>query len=106
MARKKSVPYEDGLIERLKDSEYAAEYLNAHLADSEDGAEEAFLVALRDVAIAHGVAGISKETDLGRESLYKALSKTGNPKLSTLASILKAVGLTLTVSVAGKKKVS
>jgi DNA-binding phage protein len=58
MARKKSVPYEDGLLERLKDAEYAAEYLNAHLADTDDGAEEAFLVALRDVAIAHGVPGI------------------------------------------------
>jgi probable addiction module antidote protein len=103
MVRKKSVPYEDGLIERLKDANYAAEYLNAHLADDADGAEEAFLVALRDVAIAHGVAGISKETALGRESLYKALSKAGNPKLSTLASVLKAVGLKLTVEVAGKK---
>jgi len=103
MVRKKSTPYEDGLIQRLKEPEYAAEYLNAPLEGRDEGAEEAFLVALRDVAIAHGVAGISKETELGRESLYKALSKTGNPKFSTLASILNAVGLNLTVEVTDKK---
>ena len=32
MRRKKSVSYEEGLYERLKDSAYAAEYLNGHLA--------------------------------------------------------------------------
>jgi probable addiction module antidote protein len=85
MRRKKSVSYEEGLHERLKDSAYAAEYLNAHLADDNEHAVEAFLLALRDVAIAHGFANVAKKSDLGRESLYKALSKAGNPKIETLS---------------------
>lgn len=103
MAQKKTASYEDGLVERLKRPKYAAEYLNAHLADSKDGNEESFLLALRDVATAFGVAEISRETNLGRESLYKALSKTGNPKWSTLASILRAMGLQLTITATSKK---
>jgi len=93
MSRKKTVPYEEGLNERLKDSAYAAESLNAHL--SED--DEAFLLALRDVATAHGFASVAKKSDLGRESLYKTLSKSGNPKIETLATLLKTMGLKLSV---------
>jgi DNA-binding phage protein len=54
MRRKKTVSYEEGLIERLKDSAYAAEYLNAHLAEDDEHSVEAFLLALRDVATAQG----------------------------------------------------
>lgn len=42
MSRKKTVSYEEGLNERLKDSAYAAEYLNAHLAEDDEHALEAF----------------------------------------------------------------
>jgi probable addiction module antidote protein len=97
MKRKKSISYEEGLHERLKDPSYAADYLNAHLIDDDEIAIEAFLLALRDVAVANGIAKISKKAALGRESLYKALSKTGNPKVATLAVLLKTMGLKLTV---------
>jgi len=97
MSRGKTVPYEEGLNERLKDSTYAAEYLNAHLAEDDDLAVEAFLLALRDVATAHGFASVAKKSDLGRESLYKTLSKSGNPKIETLATLLKTMGLKLSV---------
>jgi probable addiction module antidote protein len=97
MMRKKSVSYEDGLHERLKNPAYAAEYINAHLAQDDEESLEAFLLALRDVAIAHGFANVAKKSDLGRESLYKALSKSGNPKIVTLATLLKSVGLKLSV---------
>jgi probable addiction module antidote protein len=46
---------------------------------------------------ANGVGDIAEAASLGRESLYQALSKDGNPKLSTLRSVLKAMGLKLTV---------
>ena len=105
MKRKKSIPYEESLHERLKDPDYAAEYLNAHLAEDDEEAVEVFLVALRDVAVAHGIVNVSKKADLGRESLYKTLSKSGNPKIATLAMLLKTMGLKLLVEPkAGKRR--
>ena len=101
---KKSVPYETGLHQRLKDPMYAAEYLNAHLADDDDEALVAFLVALRDVATAHGITTISKKADLGRKSLYNALSTSGNPKIATLAVVLKTMGLRLSVGAKPPKR--
>ena len=85
------------LMESLKDPQKAAAYLNGHLGANVDGAEELFLMALRDVARARGFGNVAKSADLGRESLYKALSPGGNPKLSTLRSLLKAMGLRLIV---------
>ncbi len=90
-----SVPYEDGLMKRLKEPEYAAGYLKACC---EDG-EESFLIALRDVAKAYSFSKVSQKAKLGRESLYKALSKKGNPTLSTLNSVLDIVGLKLSVEI-------
>lgn len=96
---KRTKKYEESLMESLQKPEEAAAYLNAHL-DDEDS-EEMFLLALRDVAKAHGFSEVAEQADLGRESLYKALSKDGNPKLSTLKSLLKVVGLKLAVETDG-----
>lgn len=93
--KNKSVPYEDGLMNRLKDPEYAAGYLETCMNDKEGDTEELFLIALRDVAKAYGFTHIAKQTHLGRESLYRALSKKGDPRLSTLTSLLDAIGLRL-----------
>lgn len=74
----------------LRDPEYAAAYLQYAL---EDGTET-FLIALRDVAKANGgMSRVAEATSLGRESMYKALSEDGNPKLKTVQSILSALGL-------------
>jgi len=91
--------YEESLHEDLKDPKEAVAYLNAHLEDDdgEGDTEELFLMALRDVAKAHGFSDIATKTQLGRESLYKTLSKRGNPRLSTLASLLKVMGMRLSV---------
>ena len=90
--------YEESLQEALKDPAEAVAYLNAHLEDDgEDDTEEIFLMALRDVAKAHGFSEIAGKTQLGRESLYKTLSKRGNPRLSTLASLLKVMGMRLSI---------
>jgi probable addiction module antidote protein len=53
--------------------------------------------ALGDIARAKGMAELSRETGLGRESLYKALSSEGNPQLSTVLKVAKALGLQLHV---------
>ncbi len=97
MRRKKSVPYEDGLMKRLKDPEYAAGYLESCMNDKEGNTEELFLTALRDVAKAFGFTQIAQKSHLGRESLYKALSKKGDPRLSTLTSVLDVIGLKLSI---------
>lgn len=93
---KRARRYEEGLNEALKDPKEAAAYLNAHLEDAEES-EELFLMALRDVAKAHGIGDLAEKASLGRESLYKALSDKGNPKLTTLIALLKSMGLGLSV---------
>jgi len=87
----------------FKASEEAAAYLTAHLEGDDPDAEELFLLALRDVAAARGLKRVAKVAKLGRESLYKALSRSGNPKLSTLVSVLRAMGLKLAVETKRKK---
>ena len=100
---KRTKQYDESLMEQLKDPKEAVAYLNAHLEDDEKDSEELFLLALRDVAKAHGFGEVAKSAELGRESLYKALSSEGNPKFSTLRSLLKAMGLKLSVEEEGEK---
>lgn len=89
MAKTRS--YQKVLIERLKSPKEAAAYLNAALEDDD---LRVFLVALRDVAEAHGgISYLAKETELNRESLYRTLSKHGNPTVINLFHMLDALGL-------------
>ena len=88
--------YENNLKDDLLDPAEAAEYLNAAL---EDGSQEVFLMALKDVADAKGLSEIARETKLNRENLYRILSTQGNPKLKSLNSVLHSVGLKLSVAV-------
>ncbi len=88
--------YEKNLKEDLRDPFEAAEYLNAAL---EDGSPGVFLLALKDVAQAKGIAEIARKTNLNRENLYRILSKRGNPQLKSLSSVLHSVGLKLSVEV-------
>ena len=88
--------YRTELLKALTDPSEAAEYLNAAL---EDGEPEVFLLALRQVAEAHGMSHIAEDAHLNRESMYRMLSKSGNPQLSSLLVILKTMGLELSVRV-------
>jgi len=88
--------YKDDLLERLKDPEYAAAYLAQVM---EDGDKNAFLIALRDVVEAGGgMSVMAGHTDIKRPSLYRILSKRGNPTLTTLQDILKPLGLRVSVT--------
>ncbi len=93
---KASRPYKDSLLEDLKDPTEAAEYLTAAL---EDGSPDVFLLALRDVAAAHGMKRLAEDAQLNRESLYRMLSEEGNPQLSSLTAILQQMGLRLAIEV-------
>jgi len=99
MKHKTSVSHDETIIRRLrKDQKFAAEYLKAALEDeSEPGV---LLIALRHLAQAQGIAKVAKAAGIERESLYRALSAHGNPRLSTLVAVTKAIGLKLTVKAA------
>jgi probable addiction module antidote protein len=88
--------YEEGLSKRLKDSRYAADYLNAVLQDPE--AEiSTFLLAVADVARAHGMKDVAQKAEFHRVGLHKMLRKKGNPEFRSILKILKAVHLGLTI---------
>lgn len=91
--------YNKWLIHSLKDKKEAATYLQVSLEEyQKDGDLEAFLLALRQVAEAQGGLGkLSKKTHLNRESLYKTLSKNGNPKLQTIGILLKGLGFEFSI---------
>ena len=93
---KVTAAYRDGLMEDLSDPEEAAAYLNAAL---EDGSQEVFLTALRDVAEARGMSLTAGRAHLDRANMYRILSAKGNPQLSSLSSLLRGVGLRLAVEV-------
>ena len=97
MKSKTSVPHDEVMVRRLrKDQTFAAEYLKAAMEDTDE--PQVLLIALRQIADARGgVAKIAKAAGIERESLYRALSPRGNPRLSTLFAVTKAMGLTLTI---------
>ncbi|MCB4755665.1 MAG: putative addiction module antidote protein [Elusimicrobia bacterium] len=88
--------YHEFLIECLKDPEEAAGYLNVAM---EDGDRKMFLIALKNVAEAHGgLVELSRLTKLNRANLYKIFSEKGNPEMQTLVQILDKFGLRLAIT--------
>jgi len=77
-----------------------AAYLEAAL---EEGDSNLIAAALGDIARAKGMSQVARETGLGRESLYKALSPAGNPEFATILKVVAALGLQLHVSPADAK---
>ncbi|MDD4617371.1 MAG: putative addiction module antidote protein [Alphaproteobacteria bacterium] len=78
----------------LDNDEVIAEYLSAA---AEDPNPDVFIAALGDVAKARGMAQIAKDSGLGRESLYKALSSGSHPRFETVNSVLHALGVKFSV---------
>lgn len=69
-----------------------ADYMAAAL---EEGDAAEIRRALNSVARSLGMAAVAQQAGLGRESLYKALSETGNPEFATVLKLMKAMGLKL-----------
>lgn len=92
MNKLKTFPWD--AAEHLETKEDIAAYLEAAL---EDGDPDLVAAALGDIARSRGMTTIARETGLGRESLYKALSSEGNPEFATVLKVLKALGLRLQV---------
>jgi probable addiction module antidote protein len=87
--------FDDCVVKAMKDPAEAAAYIEAVL-ELDDPA--ALLVALRQVAKAHGMAEVARRADVGEKTLFRALSENGNPTLSTVHKVLHAVGLRLSVT--------
>ena len=83
--------------EHLKTDVDMAAYLEAAI---EDGDPVVISAAIGDIARAKGMSQIARETGLGRESLYKALSPGGNPEFATILKVVRALGLKLHVEAA------
>jgi len=90
MAKTKTRPYD--AAEYLESVEDMAAYLEAAL---EDGEPTVVVKALGTIARARGMSQIARDTGLGRESLYKALSPEGNPGFATVMKVVRALGLKL-----------
>jgi probable addiction module antidote protein len=96
---RKAVPYRDhdrATIESFQtDPHFAAEYLNAVLAD---GDQDELMVALRYMAEAFGgVPQLAARARLNATTLYRTLSAKGNPELKSLTALLSAMGMRLAV---------
>ena len=92
-ARDKS--YEQAILQALTEPTEAAAYIEAVL-ELDDPA--ALLVALRQVAKAHGMAEVARRANMGEKTLFKSLSENGNPTITTVHKVLHAVGLRLSVT--------
>ncbi|HEY8746686.1 MAG TPA: addiction module antidote protein [Tepidisphaeraceae bacterium] len=100
MKDKASNSHNEVMIRKLRERpRFAAQYLKAAMEDTDD--PQVLLIALRQIAEARGgLAKVAKAAGIERESLYRALSVRGNPRLSTIVGIMRAVGLRITVETA------
>jgi probable addiction module antidote protein len=95
MKKPRDKSYDDSLTESLTDPAEAAAYIDA-VMELDDPA--ALLVALRQVAKAHGMAEVARRANVGDKTLFRALSENGNPTLDTVTKVLHSVGLRLSVA--------
>lgn len=95
-----SRPHDAAVVDMLKaDPEFADAYLAAALEEADQpGGQAALLAALRHIAEAQGMAAVAQRAGIPRESLYRALSPSGNPTIKTLMAVLAAAGLQLAVT--------
>jgi len=77
------------------DPAYAVVLLNAIL---EDGDQGELLIALRQMAKAFGgMQTVAEKANLNPTQIYRTLSAEGNPELSSISAILRAMGMRLAV---------
>ena len=81
-------------VEYLKTEKDMTDYLNAVL---EDGDPALFVAAIGDIAKAKGMMEISKKSGVTREALYRALKLGSQPRFETVAKVINALGMRLTV---------
>ncbi len=86
--------------DHLNTEEDMVAYLEAALEEADPALVAA---ALGDIARAKGMTQVARDAGLGRESLYKALSPSGNPEFATILKVISALGLQLHASPAAAR---
>jgi probable addiction module antidote protein len=70
------------------------EAIAAYLSDAFETQDVAFISdAIGVVARAKGMKQIAQEAGVSRESLYRALSSSGNPELGTVLKVLASMNI-------------
>jgi probable addiction module antidote protein len=82
------------VVDYLKTEKDIAGYLNAVL---EDGDPALFVAAIGDISRAKGMSDIAKKSGVTRESLYRALKIEARPRFETVAKVIHALGMKLSV---------
>lgn len=93
MSKETFTPWDSAEV--LNDDEVIIEYLKAALEENDP---EFFVKAVGSVARAMGMTNVAQEAQLGRPSLYKALSGERDPRIGTVMKVLGALGVRLTVA--------
>ena len=97
---KPSVDYRSVLIQELRDDpDERHAYLDAAFAEYDvDGDVADLLLALRAAAEAQGGIGhLARAVDIRRQTVHKALSAQGNPRLNTFGAILRGLGYRIAI---------
>lgn len=89
----KTTPFD--IVDFIQAPEDAVEYLKVVM---ENGNSDEIRAALNNIVRERCVQTIAKETGLTRAAAYKALGDKGNPTLSTLLALTKALGVRLSVT--------
>ena len=99
-----SKSHDDAMAELYRqDPALALQVMNDILEDPKSEQSE-LLVVLRQIAKAHGgVQALATKVNLNPTQLYRTLSPQGNPGLSSLMAILRALGLHLAVRPLGEQ---
>ena len=93
----RAVSIEPAVFEALADPEVAIAYIRECLKETGPTRSRLLLRALMNVARAQGVSSLAKGSESRRRLIYKALSDDGNLSITTIESILNAMGLAIDV---------
>ena len=88
MSRTETRPWD--AADHLETTEDMVAYLEAALEQDDP---QLVAAVLGDIARAQGMTKVAQEAGLGRESLYKSLSSSGNPEFATVLKVMRVLGL-------------
>jgi len=99
--KKSKVDFESDLMEKLRDPQFASNYIMAAIVDND---MEFLPVALGDVAKAHGISKLSEETGIHRRTLYKVFDEKGRPSFDLVTQIMESLGMEIQIRPKKAKK--
>lgn len=97
----KGLKFEDDLMLRLRDPEFASAYLTSAILDND---LDFLPIALGDVAKAHGLTKLAENTGINRRTLYKVFDTEGNPSFGVVTQIMNGLGLEFEIKAKKQKR--